>query len=155
MATGTTIRRWQALAAGVALVAGASLVAACQPVADPQPPVASVDFEPRLIVTLGPDGVTADAGGREGARLDGPNERTVPRGSVVELRNGSGAGRRVTITRSLVESTDPDDATVWLDTGTMEPDERTVLGFTAVGTYRITATADDAATSELTVHVVA
>jgi hypothetical protein len=138
------------------VLVGAALLAACQPLDDPQPPVASVDFEARLVVTVGPDGLTAEAGPRDGARLDGPDEGTVPKGSVVELHDAAGEGRRIVITRSALDSADPGAGDVWLDTGTMLDGETTVLGLSAVGTYTFTvAGSAGTGTSDLTIHVVA
>lgn len=155
MITGGRRQRRRGLAGGLAVLAGASMITACEPLDDPQPTVASVNFEPRLVVTVGPEGVVAEAGERDGARLDGTDGATVPKGSVVEVRNAGDDGRQVVITLALLDSTDPADAEVWLDTGTMEPGETTVLGLSAVGTYRFRSTSTDSGTSELTLHVVA
>ena len=61
MLGGQTNPRWQALAVGPGrCLVGTGMAAACEAQTDAQPPVASVDFEPRLVVSIG----DADMNGR-------------------------------------------------------------------------------------------
>ena len=114
-----------------------------------------MNFQPRLTVSIGPDGLVAEAGERDGARLDGTDGATVRKGSVVELHDAGAGSAGVRITRGPLESTDPAEADVWLDTGAMDPGQTTLLGLSAIGTYRFTVASPDGGSSELTVHVVA
>lgn len=143
------------------MVAAAALLvptaAACGSDPDAQPPVASVDFEPRLVVTVGDTSVTAEATDRPGAGEGGPGqpEWSVPSGSVVDLTMDATEPREVSI--SLTPSAtadDPDSDLPWADAGTMQPGDTTVLALSATGVYRITATSGDGRTDVLTVEVV-
>jgi hypothetical protein len=123
---------------GVTLVAGAASVAACEPQTDAQPTVASVNFEPRLVVTVGDTEVTAAPGDRDGAEIaqgDDTVDWTVPAGSVVEVHNDASVPRRFVITRASAIGAGLDGAPVWIDTGEMQPRETIVLGLSALGDY--------------------
>ncbi len=131
--------------AGVALVAGTGMATACEPQSDAQPPVASVNFEPRLVVTVGDSGMTAEPGERDGAEIvedetGAEVDWNVLPGSVVELRNEATGTQRVLITRQAVPGASLDDAPVWLDTGDLLPGESVVLGLSAVGDYALETT---------------
>jgi len=143
MLGGQTNPRWRALVVAVALLAGTVLASACQPQADAQPPVASVNFEPRLVVTVGDAGMSAEPGGRDGAQVvhgDGTVDWNLPAGSVVELHNGASSPKRVLITRQAVAGAPLAEAPVWIDTGDLLPGESTVLGLSATGDYALETT---------------
>ncbi len=120
------------------LVTACGLVgAACEPRTDAQPTVASVDFAPRLLVTVDGEGaVSADAGPNDGAQLRHGDEPgwQLPQGSVVELRV-DGQARRLVVSRLALTAAPDDEPTTWLDTGRLEPGERTVLALTQPGRY--------------------
>jgi hypothetical protein len=131
--------------------------AACGSDPDAQPPVASVDFEPRLVVTVDDRTIGAEPTDRPGAGRDGDGGAawTVPSGSVVELTMDASAPHEVSI--SLTPSAtadDPDTDVPWADPGTMQPGDTTVLALSATGVYRITSTGPDGGTAELSVEVV-
>lgn len=133
------------------------VAAACGSDPDAQPTVASVDFEPRLVVTVGDRAISAEPTERAGAEQggDGGAAWAVPSGSVVELTMGATDPREVSI--SLTPSAtadDPDTDAPWADPGTMQPGETTVLALSAIGVYRITSTAPDGSTADLAVEVV-
>jgi hypothetical protein len=143
MLGGQTFPRWRALVVGGALLAGTGLATACEPQVDAQPPVASVNFEPRLVVTVGEAGMTAEPGGRDGAEIvhgDHPADWNLPAGSVVELRNDATGPQRVLITRQGVADAPLAEAPVWLDTGDLLPGESVVLGLSAAGDYALETT---------------
>lgn len=142
-------------AAAVLLLVPAA--AACGSDPDAQPTVASVDFDPRLVVTVGGDAITAAPTDRSGAVEGGAGGAawSVPAGSVVELTMGAPEAREVSIWSTPTATVDdPATSTPWADAGTMEPDDTTVLALSAVGVYRITATSPDGRTTELVVEVV-
>ena len=142
---------------GVVLLAGAALATACEPQTDAQPTVATVNFEPRVIITVDDGGISGLPGERDGAQIghgDTSADLIAPAGSVAELHNDATGPRRVVVTRSPVESSDPADATVWLDTGDLQPGESVVLGLSAVGDYGFTETpAGPSGQGELTVRI--
>ena len=143
MLGGQTNPRWRALAVGVALLAGTALATACEAQTDAQPPVASVDFEPRLVVTIGDQDLTAEPGERDGAEIqhgDGTVDWRLPAGSVVELHNEATSPQRVLVTRQAAAGAPLDDAPVWLDTGDLLPGESVVLGLSASGDYALETT---------------
>ncbi len=142
-------------AAAIALLVPAA--AACGSDPDAQPPVASVDFEPRLVVTVGDTSATADGTGRVGAVEGGAGGAawSVPSGSVVELDMRAAEPRQVEISVTpTATADDPETSAPWADAGTMQPGESTVLALSALGVYRITATAPDGRTTDLAVEVV-
>jgi nitrous oxide reductase accessory protein NosL len=147
-----TIRRWRVLVVVVTVLAGAALATACEPQSDAQPPVAPVDFEPRLIVTVADGGISGEPGPRDGAEIVHDSDTLdwiVPAGSVVEVHNDATRPRRFVITRGSATSvgtpTYPaaSEADVWLDTGEMAPGDTVVLGLSAVGAYGFDPMTDD------------
>lgn len=143
--------------AAAALALLVPVAAACGSDPDAQPPVASVDFDPRLVVTIGDDTVTAEATDRSGAGRggDGGPEWSVPSGSVVELVMDALEAREVAISVTpSATADDPDTEVPWATPGTMLPGETTVLGLSATGVYVITSTAPDGGTADLAVEVV-
>jgi hypothetical protein len=157
MLGGGTIPRWKALAVGLALLAATGVATACEPQTDAQPTVASVDFEPRLVVTVGDTGMTAEPGGRDGAvspHGDGTVDWRLPTGSVVELRNEATSPQRVIVTHQAMPGAPLGDAGVWLDTGDILPGESVVLGLSDTGDYGLeTTTTGLAAQPDLVLRV--
>jgi hypothetical protein len=133
------------------------VAAACGSDPDAQPPVASVDLDPRLVVTVDDASVTAEATDRAGAERGGSHGATwtVPSGSVVELTMDATEARQVTVSLTPpATADDPDTDAPWVDPGTMQPGETTVLALSATGVYRIASAAPDGTTAELAVEVV-
>lgn len=133
--------------------------AGCGSDPDAQPTVASVDFDPRLVVTVDDGGISAEPGDRSGAEAGGAGgaEWTVPTGSVVDLTVTGDEPHRVVITVSPTDrADDPDAERPWVDAGTLLPGETTVLGLSAAGVYRVSASspasADPSATLVLEVR---
>jgi hypothetical protein len=144
------------MAMALVLVAGAVLLTACGSQEDAEPTVASVDFEPRLVITVDEGGITGGAGPREGVEelSDDDGDWRLPSGSVTDLTNEAPDARRVVVTVTPLEGTD-DDPAPWLDTGLMEPGEATVIALTSPGVYRFDDAEDgDPDTAELVVQVV-
>ena len=99
----------------------------------------SVDFEPRLVVTVDDGGISGEPGDRDGAEISTDDDGRVdacPSGSVVELLNDATDARRVVVTVSPFPEAPDDEPAPWVDSGAMEPGESTVLGLTATGVYR-------------------
>ena len=133
------------------------VAAACGSDPDAQPTVASVDFDPRLVVTVDDDAISAEPTARSGAFEGGAGGAawSVPAGSVVELTMGASAPRQVSIWSTPTATVeDPSTTTPWADAGTMQPDETTVLALSAAAVYRISAEAPDGRTTDLTIEVV-
>jgi hypothetical protein len=137
----------------LAALAGVGFTTGCGSQDDTMPPVASVDFEPRLVVAVEEGVITVDAGPRPGAQATPDAEDadwTTPAGSVVEVRNSSAEPRRVVVTTGpsagavASEPASDEVPTVWLDTGSIEPGDSVVLGLSAVGDYTFAETSDDA-----------
>jgi hypothetical protein len=143
--------------AAAVLVLVVPVAAACGSDPDAQPTVASVDFDPRLVVTIDGTSATAEATGRTGAVEGGAGGAawSVPAGSVVEVAMDATEPRRVTISITpSATADDPGTSTPWADAGTMEPDDTTVLALSATGIYRITAEAPDGRTTDIALEVV-
>ncbi len=142
---------------GATLLLVVAVASACGSDPDAQPTVASVDFEPRLVVTIGSTSATAEGTDRAGAVEGGAGGAawSVPAGSVVELTMEATEPRRVTISVApAATADDPGTSTPWADAGTMEPDDTTVLALSATGVYRISAEAPDGRTTDLALEVV-
>lgn len=122
-------RRGWGLVIGVVL-AVASLTS-CAGDRDAEPTVASVDFTPRLVLVVSPDGLEVEEGDRPGASLDPPS---VPAGSVVEVRNDAPDERRV-VSGSTI------------DTGVMQPGDTTTVVLAAEGDVELRDTATGATTT--------
>lgn len=121
--------------------------AACGSDPDAQPPVASVDFQPRVVVTVTDGGVDVGTGPRQGATTAaGEPAATTPAGSVVELTNAADRARRVVITTTPADDPGADPAP-WADTGDLEPGETVVLGLSAAGEYRFGVDGTDQGTT--------
>jgi len=128
----------------VAVVAASGLgLAACGSDDDAQPTVASVSFEPRLVVLVGDDQITAEAGTREGATIvhgDESGDWRVPDGSVVELRVDADEPVRVVADRVPPGGT---EASPLVDTGTLDPGDAVTLALTEPGRVVIRFLDDD------------
>jgi hypothetical protein len=133
-----------------ALTVGALGLAACGSDPDALPTVASVDFEPRLVVVADADGIRAEAGGREGAsELDGGDaDWSVPDGSVVVVRVEGSTARRVVGQRT---ESGGDDASVLLDTGELQPGDDVIVALTEPGVVDLSFDGDG--TTLLTISV--
>jgi hypothetical protein len=126
-----------------ALTVAALGLAACGSDPDALPTVASVDFEPRLVVVADADGIRAEPGGREGAKeLDGGDaDWSVPDGSVVVVRVEGSSTRRVVGQRTEAEGDDP---SILLDTGEVEPGDDVVVALTEPGQVELSFDGDGA-----------
>jgi hypothetical protein len=130
MARGDSRRLAVALAGAVAIAAAA---VGCSADPDPQASVATVDFQPRLVVVAGDQGLRAEPGPRAGAAVvhgDGADEWKVPDGTVVEVRVEGSRPQRVTAERTRTTGGDP---TPLLDTGELQPGDVVVVGLTELG----------------------
>jgi hypothetical protein len=125
------------------LTVGALGLAACGSDPDALPTVASVNFEPRLVVVADADGIRAEAGDREGAReLDGSDaDWSVPDGSVVLVRVEGSTARRVVGQRT---EADGDDPSFLLDTGELQPGDDVTVALTEPGRVDLAFGDDDA-----------
>ena len=75
-----------------------------------------MNFEPRLVVSIGNEDMNAQAGERDGAEImqgDGSADWNLPAGSVVELKNDANSPKRVLITRQAIPGAPLDEAPVW------------------------------------------
>lgn len=134
---------WRIAAATAALVAIPVVSGACSSNPDAAPTVASVDFEPRLVVTADSGEISAVAGPRDGAEeLDGTaGDWSVPDGSVMEVRVTGSVPQRITARRSTEGGGEP---TLLLDTGELQPGEDVVVALTEPGDVALSLEDDDA-----------
>ncbi len=144
MARRTSAGRRRAGALALGLLPMAALAGACGSQTDAEPTVASVNFEPRVVVTVAADGITAAAGEREGATTgDGDVDVVTRTGSVVELHNDADDSRRILITRTGLGAEEGAEPSVWLDTGAVDPGDTVVLALSAAGDYAFADITDD------------
>lgn len=134
------------------MAASALGLAACGSDPDAQPPVASVDFEPRLVVVADGSGLHGEPGERSGAdELDGSTaDWSVPDGSVVMVRVEGSTARRIVGQRRTTENGEP---TPLLDTGDLQPGDDVVVALTEPGDVALSFGDDD--TTLMTIRVVA
>jgi hypothetical protein len=112
-------RGWILALLGLVALVGA----ACSGDHAAEPTVPSVEFEPRLVVVIGPDELSVEAGERsDGVSLDPPS---VPAGSVIAVRNADIDDHRIV-------------AGTTIDTGVMRPGDTTTLVMTTEGEIELT-----------------
>jgi hypothetical protein len=109
----------------------------CSSQSDAEPTVASVGFEPRLLIVADDSDLRAEPGPRDGAEEhdDGTADWTVPDGSVVELRIVGSEPHRIIGRRTPLEG---GDSTLLVDTGELQPGDEVVVALTEPGDVAFT-----------------
>jgi hypothetical protein len=120
----------------MALVAGLGATA-CSSQTDAQPTVASVNFDPRLVIVADDANLTAEAGPRDGAEQahDDAAGWSVPDGSVLQLRVEGARPHRILGERSATDGGDP---TPLVDTGELQPGDDVTVALTEPGDVAFT-----------------
>jgi hypothetical protein len=106
------------------------LFASCGGDHEAQPTIESVDFSPRLLVSVGDAGFVVTTGDTDNASITA-DPPSAPEGTVIEIRNTGATDRRVT-----------DDSTI--DTGVMQPGDSTTVVLTTEGDLELRDAADGA-----------
>ena len=111
--------RWVSLVFGLGVLGLGLVVASCAGDHQAEPTIESVNFTPRLIVSVDDNGFHVAKGETDNPSISA-DPASAPEGTVIEIRNAGSVDHRVT-----------NDAAI--DTGVMQPGDSTTVVLTTAG----------------------
>ena len=128
--------RWVSLVFGLVALGLVTVVASCSGDHQAEPTIGSVDFTPRLVVSVDDRGFAVAKGDTDNPAITA-DPASAPEGTVIEIRNSGSADHRVTNEAAI-------------DTGIMQPGDSTTVVLTTAGDLELREAASGAT---LTINV--